>query len=90
MQIDNVINIHERDGEYYVKCFKRNKKILVYSKKKSYPEEIIRQLFLYKLTKVWDYPLDRIDVEVPVKVFSGKDTGFMDIVIYKEDKKQPI
>ncbi len=72
---------------YYVKCFKRNKEIFVYSEKKSCPEEIIRQLFLYKLVKELNYPLNLIDVEVPVKVFSGKDMGFMDIVVYKPDKK---
>jgi len=88
LQIHKIIRIYEKGkGNYYVKCFKRNRDIFVYSQKKSCPEEIIRQLFLYKLTKELNYPLERIDVEVPVKVFSGKDMGFMDIVVYKTDNK---
>ncbi len=88
LEIHKIIKIYEKvKGRYYVKCFKRNKEIFVYSEKKSCPEEIIRQLFLYKLVKELNYPLNLIDVEVPVKVFSGKDMGFMDIVVYKPDKK---
>ncbi|MCM8811273.1 MAG: N-6 DNA methylase, partial [Candidatus Omnitrophica bacterium] len=53
------------------------------------PEEIIRQLWLYKLTEIYGYPIGRIDVE---KIIRFKLEGKIhkkkaDIVVHKENGK---
>ena len=75
-------------GKIYVRCLKRDKDILVYDKNKNIgkPEEIIRQLWLRKLTEEYDYPLDRIEVEYPVWFGSGSEKCSADIVILQKDK----
>lgn len=55
---------------YFVKCFKRNKEI------KLTPEEVIRQLFIIKLTDHYNYPLDRIEVEYPIN-FGREKNGLI-------------
>lgn len=67
------------DAKYYIKCLKRNKEISLT------PEEIIRQLFLIKLTKHYQYPLDRISVEHAIQMGSS-DTKRADIVIFDKDR----
>jgi len=78
-------------GRFYVRCLKRNKDILVYDKNKEIgkPEEIIRQLWLRKLTKEYKYPLERIEVEKSVSFGREVRTKSADIVLYKEDKITP-
>src|SRR3989338_2318571 len=61
-----VLDIFEKEkGKFYIKCLKRDKDILLFNQEKNLakPEEIIRQLWLVKLTKYYSYPLDRIDLE---------------------------
>jgi len=58
---------------YYVKCLVRNKDI------KLTPEEIVRQLFLMKLNKEYNYHFDRMQLEYPVHF--GRETKRADIVI---------
>ncbi len=65
--------------KYYVQCIKRKKEILLT------PEEIIRQLFLIKLTKHYQYPLSRINVEHAVQIGST-DKKRADIVIFDKDR----
>lgn len=72
---------------YFLKCLKRQQDIQVYSEKKSNPEEIIRQLYLYKLVNHYGYPLTRIDVEKPVTFGSGVHEKPADIVVYHKDGK---
>jgi len=48
------------------------------------PEEIIRQLFLQRLMKRYDYPIERIGVEVPIAF--GSQTKRADIVIFDKDR----
>ena len=43
-------NVIEENGKIYIKCLVRNKNI------KLTPEELIRQLYLYKLINVFVYP----------------------------------
>ena len=75
-----VISKESKAGlKYYVQCLKRNKEILLT------PEEIIRQLFLIKLTKQYQYPLSRITVEYAVRIGST-DTKRADIVIFDKDR----
>jgi len=86
------IKIFEKNkGEFYIHCLKRNKNILVYNKNKNTgaPEEIVRQLWLEKLTKVYEYPLSRIEVEKSVHFGREVHAKRADIVLYKEDKITP-
>src|SRR5205823_14098957 len=51
---------------YYLRCFKRNIDLQVLSDRRSSPEEIVRQLWLYKLHEIYGYPFDHIEVEYQV------------------------
>jgi len=81
INFDEALNFSEKEGKYFLKCLKRGKDIL------AKPEEIVRQLMIYKLVNFYKYPLNRIDVEVDVQF--GRDIGSKraDIVIYREDGK---
>ncbi|MDO8593206.1 MAG: N-6 DNA methylase [bacterium] len=80
---EQVLDFSEKDGKYYLQCLKRSKNLV------AKPEEIIRQLMVYKLINFYKYPLDRIDVEVDVQF--GREVGKKraDIVIYRDDGKTP-
>lgn len=80
---EQMIDLFEKDGKFYLKCLKRNKNIA------AKPEEIVRQLMIYKLVNYYKYPIDRIDVEVDVQF--GRDVGSKraDIVFYREDGCTP-
>ncbi len=58
----------------YIKCLVRKKDI------KLTPEEIVRQLYLYKLYFEYNYPFNRVAVEYPISF--GRDTKRADIVIF--------
>ncbi len=91
-EILNKINAYEKeDGKIYIRCLKRNKEIVIYDKNKktSAPEEVIRQLWLIKLTEEYKYPLDRIEVEKSISFGREVHEKRADIVIYKEDKITP-
>lgn len=62
----------------YVTCLKRGKDIRLN------PEEIVRQLYLYSLTKEYGYPLDRIEVEYGVHF--GREVKRADIVVMDKDR----
>lgn len=81
----------KEDGRVYVRCLKRNKDIFIYDRKKNSgkPEEVIRQLWLIKLTRGYKYPLDRIEVEKSVQFGREVREKSADIVLYKEDKITP-
>jgi type I restriction enzyme M protein len=86
------INAFEKeDGKFYVRCLKRGKDIFIYDKNKKTgkPEEVIRQLWLIKLTQEYKYPLDRIEVEKSVQFGLEVREKSADIVLYKEDKITP-
>lgn len=86
------INTFEKpDGRFYVRCLKRGKDIFIYdkNKKSGKPEEVIRQLWLFKLTQEYKYPLDRIEVEKSVQFGREVREKSADIVLYKEDKITP-
>ncbi len=80
---EQVIDLFEKDGKFYLKCLKRNKNVA------AKPEEIVRQLMIYKLVNYYKYPLDRIDVEVDVQF--GRDIGSKraDVIVYREDGRAP-
>jgi len=64
---------------YYIKCLIRKKDI------KLTPEEIVRQLYIMKLRDEYEYPLERMKIELGVNF--GRETKRADIVIM--DKIQP-
>jgi type I restriction enzyme M protein len=75
------IRLVEEGDKLYLTCLATGKKRL------AKPEEIIRQLTLYKLTDHLHYPLGRVDIEVPVKMGSAYASKKADVVVYKEDSK---
>lgn len=90
---DQVLNIFEKEkGKFYIKCLKRNKDILLFNTEKNLakPEEVIRQLWIYKLTKYYNYPLDRIDLEKDIKFGHEIHAKAADIIIYQKDKVTPL
>ena len=86
----DTLDIFEREsGKYYLKCLVRNKDLLVWNEEKQIgePEEIIRQLWIQKLVSEYNYPLERIAVEVSVDFGHEVHEKAADIVVYKEDKE---
>ncbi len=85
--IDNVI-YQKDDGKYYIKSnSKGEEEKMIYSEKKSSPEEIVRQLCLNRLINKYKYPKNLIDIETMVNF--GREKKRADIVIYKDDKITP-
>ncbi|MDZ7611552.1 MAG: N-6 DNA methylase [Candidatus Moranbacteria bacterium] len=87
------LNIYEREsGKYYLKCLKREKEILVLNKNNNIakPEEIIRQLWIHKLTKYYNYPLERIALEKSVNFGREIHKKAADLIVYRKDKETPL
>src|ERR1035441_3316964 len=86
-----VIQSGRAKGEvrYYLKCFKRCDDVQVYSGKKSNPEEIVRQLWVYKLHHLYGYPLEHIAVEHPVTFGTVTATKAADIIVFQKDGRTP-
>ncbi len=91
ININESINIFAKDGKYFLKCFVRDKDIQVYNPENNIgnPEEIVRQLWLYKLLNNYKYPKDRIEVEKDVYFGREIHAKGIDIVIYHKDKVTP-
>ena len=83
--------IEEERGRFYVKDRKSGKSKFVWDEKKQTgkPEEIIRQLWLHKLTVRYKYPMDRIETEKSVHFGREIHAKAADIVVYKKDKITP-
>lgn len=62
---------------FYIECIVRKKQVRLT------PEEVVRQLFLLKLTDEYQYPLSRIQVEYGVHF--GREVKRADIVIFDKD-----
>lgn len=93
IRADQVLAIFEKEkGKFYIKCLKRDKDILLLNEEKNLgkPEEIIRQLWIYKLTKIYNYPLDRIDLEKDIKFGHEIHSKAADIIVYRADKETPL
>ncbi len=87
---EDVLDVFEKEkGKFYLKCLKRNKDLLVWNEERQAgePEEIIRQLWIHKLINEYNYPLNRIDVEVSVDFGHEVHEKAADIVVYQEDKQ---
>ncbi|HUV42366.1 MAG TPA: N-6 DNA methylase [Patescibacteria group bacterium] len=81
----------EEKGVYYIKDLKSGKRKVVYDeeKQKGKPEEIIRQLWLYKLHTTYKYPFERIDTEKSIHFGHEIHAKAADIIVYKKDKITP-
>lgn len=87
---EDVLEVFEKEkGKFYLKCLKRNKDLLVWNEERQAgePEEIVRQLWLYKLVNEYNYPLNRIEVEVNVDFGREVHEKAADIVVYQENKQ---
>ena len=92
IDIFSVLEITEEEhGRYYLKDLKTGKSRFVYDEKKESgkPEEIVRQLWLYKLNKHYNYPFDRLDTEKDIHFGREIHSKAVDIVVYKPDKITP-
>jgi len=76
------LRLTEQGGKVYVTCAVTGKK------RRAKPEEIIRQLTIYKLTDDLHYPQSRIAIEVPIRMGSAYASKKADVVVYKEDARQ--
>src|SRR3989344_8755023 len=92
IDIFKVLDIIESErGRYELTDLKSGKKRFVYDEKKESgkPEEIVRQLWLYKLNKHYKYPLERIETEKSVHFGREIHAKAADLVVYKKDKIAP-
>ena len=68
------------NGKFFMKCLIREKEIQLK------PEEVIRQLFIYKLIHTYGYPKSLIQVERAVHF--GREVKRADIVIMEKDRPE--
>lgn len=57
---------------------------------KSSPEEIVRQLWVYKLINFYNYKKEQIELEVPVQFGVEVNTKFADIAVYRDETKETV
>jgi len=71
--------------------FQAGKNIQVYNPENNQTnsEEIIRQLWLYKLLNYYKYPKDRIEVEKDVRFGREVNVKAVDIVVFNKKKDTP-
>jgi type I restriction enzyme M protein len=90
--IESILKIEEKEkSRYYLKDIKTGKDRFIYDdeKKTSRPEEVVRQLWLYKLNKHYKYPFERIAVEKSVSFGREVRKKAADIIVFKKDKITP-
>jgi type I restriction enzyme M protein len=79
--------------KYYLKSFipfsSGNEEVQVYVEDgKSNPEEIVRQLWIYKLINQYGYKMDEIDLEAGVQFGTEVGTKAADIIVYTDNAKE--
>lgn len=92
IDLSSVLDIREDErGIFKIKDLRTGMRKLVFdeTKQKGKPEEIIRQLWLYKLHEHYGYPFDRIATEKSIHFGREIHTKAADIVVYKRDKITP-
>jgi hypothetical protein len=77
------------ETRYFLSCLKRGENIQVLSQRRAHPEEVVQQLWLYKLHHVYSYPLDHISVQHSVPFGTGIAKKPADIVVFQQDGKTP-
>lgn len=70
-------NIVQKNDKIYIKCLVRNKEVRLA------PEEIVRQLYIYKLINEYGYPVERMELERAISF--GREKKRADIVIFNKD-----
>lgn len=68
-----------RGPKSYVRCLIRNRDV------PAKPEEIIRQLWLHRLTKHYGYPVSRLTLEFPI-TFGRDSSKRADVVVFDGDR----
>ncbi len=71
--------VTEKEGRLLIRCQKKDKY------KVAKPEEIVRQLWIYRLLTEYGYPKERIDVERIIYFGSRVEPGAADIVVFHDD-----
>lgn len=74
--------LQETNGKISIKCQIKDKYKL------AKPEEIVRQLWIYKLLNEYKYPKERITVEKSV-YFGSRDSGIADIAVLHKNTDDP-
>ena len=79
--------------KYYLKSFipfsSGNEEVQVYVEDgKANPEEIVRQLWVYKLIHLYGYKMDEIDLEASVQFGTEVGTKAADIIVYTDNAKE--
>jgi len=69
--------IVEQEGKLYIKCQIKNEY------KQARPEEIVRQLWIYRLLTDYGYPKERIEIERGIH-FGSRESGYADITVLQE------
>ena len=86
-QIDELqTHLIEKNDKVFVNCLVREKEIQIFSKAKTAPEEVVRQLYLLKLRDDYGYPFENMSLEVDVKMGSASKKA--DIIIYDNAKRK--
>jgi len=73
--------IIEQEGKYFIKCQIKNRN------KIAKPEEIVRQLWIYRLVNEYNYPKERIGVKETIDFTSRTEPQTVDVVVFQEDLK---
>jgi type I restriction enzyme M protein len=68
----------EKNGKIYIRCPIRDKDIV------AKPEEVVRQLWIDRLSKHYGYPIERMAVEYPI-TFGRDSSKRADIVVFDAD-----
>lgn len=71
--------LFEKNGKLYIKCLVRGKDI------QAKPEEVVRQLWVYRLLNYYAYKRDRLIVEYPI-TFGRDSSKRADIVVMDADR----
>ncbi len=81
----------DEPSRFFIADLKSGKKRLVFDAKKNAgrPEEIVRQLWLYKLHTNYKYPFERMETEKSIHFGREIHAKAADIVVYKKDKITP-
>ena len=101
--IHDMLNVFSEEGTgrlygkklYFIKPLAEfhsaKEKIQIYSEDgKSNPEEIVRQLWVYKLIHYYNYKPSQIECEIPVQFGVEVNTKFADIAVYRDDTKETV
>lgn len=92
IDLEDALSVTEEEkGRFYIKDLKSGNLRLVLDEEKAItkPEEIVRQLWIYKLHNYYLYPLERIATEKSIHFGREIHAKAADIVIYKKDKITP-